>query len=75
MGERLNYGAFLENQAWIESRWDKEFGDRQQEIVFIGQDLDVALITKELENCLCTPYEWQGVKAGAKLADPFPVWA
>jgi G3E family GTPase len=75
MSERLNYGAFLENQAWIESRWDKEFGDRQNEIVFIGQDLNEELIKQELENCLCTPYEWQGVKAGAKLADPFPVWA
>jgi G3E family GTPase len=74
IAERLMYGAFIENQTYIERNWDKEFGDRQQEIVFIGQDLDKDMLTAELEACLCTPYEWQGIKAGAKVPDPFPVW-
>jgi len=38
--DRISYGAFIENIDLIESRWDKDFGDRENELVFIGQDLN-----------------------------------
>jgi len=57
----------------IESRWHPEFGDRRQELVFIGIDFDEQLIRQRLEACLVdaqtmTPEPWAG------LADPFPAW-
>jgi len=32
--------------------WDSKYGDRMQKLVFIGQNLDKALIKKELDSCL-----------------------
>ena len=50
--KRSRYMAFVENQAEIESDWDTTFGDRKNELVFIGQDLDRTQITAELTACL-----------------------
>jgi G3E family GTPase len=71
--KRIQYPSFVEYQANIESRWDKEFGDRMNELVFIGQDLDKNQIINELNQCLCTPAELQAVQQGKKLKDPFPL--
>ncbi|WP_299533180.1 GTP-binding protein [Ulvibacterium sp.] len=50
--KRTQYLAFIENQREIELGWDKIFGDRKNEIVFIGQNMDEANITAELNACL-----------------------
>jgi len=71
--ERMNYASFIENQKFIESRWDKRFGDRLNELVFIGQDLEKGYIISELENCLCTESEIKAMESGKKFKDPFPV--
>ena len=55
--ERIKYGNFVSNQEEIESEWNKQFGDRKIELVFIGQNLDVKSITKVLEDCLLTKEE------------------
>ncbi|MDH2345995.1 GTP-binding protein [Bradyrhizobium sp. SSUT77] len=54
---------------------DPVWGDRRQEIVFIGIDpMDQTLITRRLNDCLegkadqFTPEAWRG------LPDPFPSW-
>ncbi|MFQ3575015.1 MAG: GTP-binding protein [Cytophagales bacterium] len=71
--ERMMHPAFVENMDDIESRWHKIFGDRFNELVFIGQDMDVDLYKKELEYCLCNEKEIQAWKEGKKFNDPFPI--
>jgi G3E family GTPase len=70
--ERTRYSAFIENQKQIESKWDKRFGDRLNELVIIGQDLDKELIYAELDKCLCTEEEIKQMELGVKFIDPFP---
>jgi len=70
--ERENYVAFIENKSIIEERWDKDFGDRLNELVFIGQDMDKNMILSELQECLCTEKEMAKLLNGATFRDPFP---
>ncbi|MBC8154343.1 MAG: cobalamin biosynthesis protein CobW, partial [Bacteroidetes bacterium] len=72
--KRTQHGAFLENQKTIEARWHKRFGDRQNELVIIGQDLNQVQITAELRDCLCTELELKHMEADGVFKDPFPVW-
>ncbi|MEL6132815.1 MAG: GTP-binding protein, partial [Bacteroidota bacterium] len=70
---RIQFAMFLENQNLIEEGWSKRFGDRKNEIVFIGQDMDEEMITAELDACLSTDEELatQAWKQGYE--DPWPV--
>lgn len=72
-GERINYAGFLENQQAIESKWDKQFGDRQNELVIIGQDLEKEAIVQELTACLCSEKEIRDMELGIRFKDPFPI--
>lgn len=55
--ERINYMAFVENQKQIESNWDKQFGDRKIELVFIGQYIQKDKMIAQLNDCLLTDLE------------------
>jgi G3E family GTPase len=61
----------------IKSAWHKLWGDRRQEIVFIGlSEMDEAAMRRDLDACLVKVLE--GAKpdpsAWSKLPDPFPPW-
>ncbi|WP_291128560.1 GTP-binding protein [Dysgonomonas sp. UBA7698] len=56
--ERNQHPSFQANEEYILSRWDKVWGDRMNEIVFIGQDMDEKKIRAEMESCLCTDIEY-----------------
>ena len=72
--ERINYPSFLENQNQIESKWDTDFGDRKNEIVFIGQNLDIKSIMKVLESCLLNDDEITDWKNGYfPQSDSWPI--
>jgi hypothetical protein len=59
----------------IESVWDEGCGDRRQEIVFIGVDMDRAGIEAGLQECLLTTDEMRaGDVVWATYPDPFPAW-
>jgi len=73
-GQRIHDAAFVDHKDAIEARWDKTFGDRQQEIVFIGQDMDEQVIRRDLEGCLCTPGEVATWSAGKfSKQDTWPI--
>lgn len=72
-GERIRRASFVDNQKTIESRWDKEFGDRLNELVLIGQDMDEMQIRKDLENCLCTSEEIKMMWNGKFQEDQWPL--
>ncbi len=59
----------------IGDNWKDPWGDRRQELVFIGADLDREQIVAELDACLLTDDELAGGFARwASLADPWPAW-
>ncbi len=71
--ERIQFLAFVENQTHIETGWDKDFGDRKNEIVFIGQEMDEELIRAELDACLSTEVELETQKWKDGYDDNWPV--
>ena len=72
--ERINYSAFVDNQASIESDWEPPFGDRKIELVFIGQLLNPDIIKNQLESCLLNDEELLDWKDGKfQKNDNWPV--
>lgn len=64
-----------ETRRWIWKNWQEPFGDRRQEIVMIGVDLDQNAIVHDLNQCLLTDEEMQVDSAYWELLDdPFPKW-
>jgi G3E family GTPase len=65
-----------ESRMEITREWREPYGDRRQELVFIGQDLPREKMLEELEQCLLTDEEMEAGPNGWKLLleDPFPGW-
>ena len=52
--------------------WHDPYGDRQQDIVMIGQHMDVPAIEAALRDCLLTDKEYDGgVESWSSIKDPF----
>lgn len=59
----------------IKSRWEEPYGDRQQELVIIGMQMDKARIEDGFNACLLTDEELElGMDAWRTFNDPFPLW-
>jgi len=59
----------------LKSQMQGEFGDRRQELVFIGIDMSESELRSKLDACLLTDDEMkQGIKKWTKYRDPFPSW-
>lgn len=69
--ERIHYSDFVNNQQQIESRWHKQFGDRLNELVIIGQHINKTAITTELEACLCNDAEVVQMQNGYNFSSEF----
>lgn len=71
--KRTQYLSFIENQKTIESGWHKTFGDRKNEIVFIGQEMDEEQIKFELNLCLLSDEELNRESLKSGYEDEWPV--
>jgi hypothetical protein len=57
------------------NHWDEEYGDRRQELVFIGVDLDEADLRQRLDACLMSTDEVERYHTDpASIPDAFPAW-
>ncbi|MFX1735489.1 zinc metallochaperone GTPase ZigA [Paraburkholderia sp. A1RI_3L] len=60
---------------WYGDANDMSIGDRRQELVMIGVDLDTQAWRAKLDACLLTDAEYAaGPAAWRQLPDPFPAW-
>ncbi|MBB3174350.1 G3E family GTPase [Endobacter medicaginis] len=62
-------------RAGIEANWIEPYGDRRQEIVFIGVEMDERALRRRLDACLLTDAEYRGgPDRWKRLPDPFEPW-
>jgi len=71
--KRMQYHAFVQNQEHIKSSWDKDFGDRKNELVLIGIEMDIAKIRSELSDCLLSDEELESRKWEKGYEDEWPI--
>lgn len=59
----------------LKQNWMEPWGDRRQEIVLIGRDMNEKNIRTSLDQCLLTEDEYEkGPEYWETLEDPFPNW-
>ncbi len=76
--------AAMEKDKWpqdpilrrqLDESWQEPWGDRRQELVFIGVDMDKEWLTSELDHCLVSDKELLIAEEGSPdICDPFPDW-
>lgn len=64
------------SQEEVKAQWHPQFGDRRQELVFIGMNMDTQALQTGLDACLLTEAELAlGETVWATWQDPFPKYA
>lgn len=72
--ERIKFQNFVDNQDIIEERWTTEFGDRLNELVLIGMQLNENEVRTAIEKCICTDEEIMLMQNGMfDTNDNFPI--
>lgn len=61
-------------RAYLEEQWLAPWGNRRQEIVFNGSNIDWAEPRQRLDACLLPEDAGQTPDKLPDLPDPFPVW-
>lgn len=74
LAERMQFNNFAENQEIIEERWTSEYGDRLNELVFIGINFNEKQIRQQIDFCICTTDEIALMQSGSfTTVDEFPI--
>ena len=83
-GKAGRWWRFVDKSHWpqdeqtlqaIMKHWQTETGDCRQELVFIGQGMDMALLNANLDACLLTEEELQRDPQSWRFGeDPFGSW-
>ena len=71
---KSNWPDHPEWQQVLDSNWDPVWGDRRQELVFIGSSMNEAAIRTALDACLVDDTDTFDPKAYQNLPDPYPIW-
>lgn len=58
----------------MKAHWQEPWGDRRQEIVFIGAGMDWPVLKERLDRCLVPASAVDGPDHLPDFADPFPIW-
>ncbi|MEM8814041.1 MAG: GTP-binding protein [Pseudomonadota bacterium] len=61
-------------QAYLAEHWQEPWGDRRQEIVFIGAGIDWPQLRARLDACLLPEHLATGPDSLPNLPDPLPIW-
>ncbi|MCG7625482.1 zinc metallochaperone GTPase ZigA [Epibacterium sp. Ofav1-8] len=59
---------------YMQAHWQEPFGDRRQELVFIGAGIDWPALKATLDACLIREATAETLPDYADLDDPFPLW-
>ncbi len=61
-------------REYMTKHWAEPWGDRRQEIVFIGAGIDWLALEAKLDSCLLPEAAATGLDTLPDLPDPFPLW-
>jgi len=61
-------------QAYLAAHWQEPWGDRRQEIVFIGSGIDWPELRSRLDSCLVPKNLASSPDSLPDMPDPFPLW-
>lgn len=61
-------------QNYMQAHWQEPWGDRRQELVFIGAGIDWPAVKAQLDTCLVPELVATSPDALPNYVDPFPVW-
>ncbi|RYH01609.1 GTP-binding protein [Salipiger sp. IMCC34102] len=61
-------------RTYMKAHWQEPWGDRRQEIVFIGSGIDWSALKAKLDAALLPESDAAGPDALPDLPDPFPAW-
>ncbi|MBW9113776.1 GTP-binding protein [Rhizobium cauense] len=71
---KAHWPRYPQFREMLDRHWDEAWGDRRQELVFIGAGFDQKAISAALDDCLIGEQSRFDPDLGRDLTDPFPAW-